>query len=112
MLLPKSVLVIGRYSLSVSGNQQVIGSLCQFAVSNWSPLVAKTDEEQRPTLIWAITFQLCTMKRLTAFLSFSFLPVVEVSYKVQKAEGLVQRPHLPEPDLSLAVRVQVEANTD
>ena len=58
MLLPKSVLVIGRYSLSVSGNQQVIGSLCQFAVSNWSPLVAKTDEEQRPMLIWAITFQL------------------------------------------------------
>ena len=58
MLLPKSALVIGMYLLSVSGNQQVIGSPCQLAICHWSPSVGKTYEERRPTLIWAITFQL------------------------------------------------------
>ena len=36
------------------------GSPCQLVVCYWSPSVAMTDEEQRPTLIWAITFQLKT----------------------------------------------------
>ena len=48
--------------MSVVGLQQptfqVIGSPCQLVVFYWSLSVVKTDEEQRHTLIWAITFQL------------------------------------------------------
>ena len=41
-----SVSVVGRYSLSVSGNQQVIGSPCQMVVCHWSPSVAWTNNER------------------------------------------------------------------
>ena len=43
--------VIGRYSLSVSGNQQVIGSPCHLVVCHWSLSVATEDEDQQPKVL-------------------------------------------------------------